>query len=85
MSLTRRAAAVELTELLRMSTGDKLSLRAWYDAAQSLVRRARESGLELPPFVHEWLAGAEARAKDPLLAATQNAELAKLLHELSRE
>lgn len=82
MSLTRRAAATELTELLRMPTGDRLSLRAWYDTAQSLVRRAREAQLELPPFVYEWLAGAEARAKDPLLAATQNAELAKVLREL---
>lgn len=85
MSLTRRAAALELTELLRLPTGDKLSLRVWYDAAQSLVRRAREARLDLPPFVHEWLAGAEARAKDPLLAATQNAELAKVLHELLKD
>lgn len=74
----------QLTELLRMSTGDALSLRAWYDEAQRLMRFARDQNVELPALVPEWLAGAEARAKDPLLAATQNAELAKYLATLPR-
>ena len=74
----------QLTELLRMSTGDALSLRAWHEEAQRLMRFARDQKLELPALVAEWLAGAEARAKDPLLAATQNAELAKYLGTLPR-
>lgn len=67
-----------------MSTGDALSLRAWYDEAQRLMRFARDNEVELPALVPEWLSGAEARAKDPLLAATQNAELAKYLSTLPR-
>jgi hypothetical protein len=74
----------QLTELMRMGTGDALSLRAWYDEAQRVVRFARAQNIELPAVVPEWLAGAEARAKDPLLAATQNAELAKYLATLPR-
>lgn len=74
----------QLTELLRMGTGDAMSLRAWYDEAQRLMRFARDEKLELPTLVPEWLAGAEARAKDPLLSATQNAELAKYLGTLPR-
>lgn len=74
----------QLTELMRMGTQDPLSLRAWYEEAQRLMRFAREQKLELPPLVPSWLAGAEARAKDPLLAATQNAELAKYLATLPR-
>ena len=74
----------QLTELMRMSTGDALSLRAWHEEAQRLMRFAREQKLELPALVPQWLAGAEARAKDPLLAATQNAELAKYLGTLPR-
>ena len=74
----------QLTELLRMGTSDALSLRAWYEEAQRLMRFAREQKLELPALVPEWLSGAEARAKDPLLAATQNAELAKYLGTLPR-
>jgi len=75
----------QLTELLRMSTGDALSLRAWYDAAQTVMRFARDEKLELPPFLHGWLARAEERAKDPILAATDNAELAKYLATLPKE
>lgn len=82
MSPQHAMVANQLTELLRLPTGDKLSLRAWYDEAQRLMRFVRDERLELPPFVHQWLAGAEARAKDPLLAATQNAELVKYLHSL---
>ncbi len=74
----------QLTELMRMSTGDALSLRAWHEEAQRLMRFAREQKLELPALVPQWLAGAEARAKDSLLAATQNAELAKYLGTLPR-
>jgi hypothetical protein len=74
----------QLTELMRMSTGDPLSLRAWYEEAQRLMRFARDQKLELPALVPAWLAAAEARAKDPLLAATQNAELAKFLATLPR-
>lgn len=74
----------QLTELLRMSTGDALSLRAWHDEAQRVMRFARDQKIDLPALVPEWLAGAEARAKDPLVAATQNAELAKYLSTLPR-
>jgi hypothetical protein len=74
-----------LTELLRMGTGDALSLRAWHDEAQRVMRFVRDEKLEVPPLVHSWLARAEARAKDPLLAATDNAELAKYLGTLPRE
>jgi hypothetical protein len=82
MSPTQSKVLNQLTELLRMPTSDKLSLRVWYDEAQRLMRFVRDAQFELPPFVHQWLAGAEARAKDPLRAATDNAELAKYLHSL---
>ncbi|MFZ5439218.1 MAG: hypothetical protein ACOZQL_04375 [Myxococcota bacterium] len=75
----------QLTELLRMPTSDKLSLLAWFDEAQRLMRFVREERLEVPPFVHQWLAGADARAKDPLRAATENAELVKYLHALTEQ
>lgn len=74
----------QLTELLRMGTGDALSLRAWHDEAQRLMRFVRDQKLEVPALVPQWLAGAEGRAKDPLLSATQNAELAKYLGTLPR-
>ena len=74
----------QLTELMRMSTGDALSLRAWYDEAQRVMRFARTHNLQLPAVVPEWLSGAEARSKDPLLAATQNAALANYLTTLPR-
>lgn len=75
----------QLTELLRLPTGDKLSLRAWYDEAQKVMRFVRDERLEVPPLVQQWLAGAEARAKDPLRAATENAELVKYLQGLGKE
>jgi hypothetical protein len=75
----------QLTELLRMSTGDALSLRAWHDEAQRVMRLVRDHQLEVPPLVHQWLARAEARAKDPLLAATDNGDLAKYLGTLPRD
>jgi hypothetical protein len=74
----------QLTELMRMGTGDALSLRAWYEEAQRVMRFARDQKIELPPLVPQWLAAAEARAKDPVLAATQNGELAKYLATLPR-
>ena len=74
-----------LTELLRMGTGDALSLRAWHDEAQRVMRFVRDQQLEVPPLVHQWLSRAEARAKDPLLAATDNGELAKYLGTLPRD
>ena len=74
-----------LTELLRMGTGDALSLRAWHDEAQRVMRFVRDQKLEVPPLVHQWLSRAEARSKDPLLAATDSAELAKYLGTLPRE
>lgn len=82
MSEPRLALRNQLTELLRMPTGDKLSLRAWYDEAQKVMRFARDQQLEVPPLVHHWLAGAEARAKDPVRAATENGELARYLATL---
>lgn len=69
-------------ELVRMSTGDAVSLRAWYGEAQGVMRFIRDERLEVSPFLHGWLSRAEARAKDPLLAATDHAELAKFLNEL---
>ncbi len=84
MSSPYVAVANQLTELMRMSTGDKLSLLAWYDAAQRLMRFVKAEQLEVPPFVHQWLTGAEARVADPLRAATENAELVKYLVTLPR-
>lgn len=74
----------QLTELMRMGTSDALSLRSWYDEAQKVMRFVRDQKLEVPALVAQWLAGAEGRAKDPLLAATQNGELAKYLSTLPR-
>ena len=75
----------QLTELLRMSTGDALSLVGWYTEAQNVMRFVRDERLEVPAFLHGWLARAEERAKDPVLAATDNAELAKYLGTLPKE
>lgn len=72
-------------ELVRMSTGDALSLTAWYGEAQALMRFVRDERLEVSPFLHGWLSRAEARAKDPLLAATDHAALARFLDELPRD
>lgn len=74
----------QLTELLRMGTGDALSLLAWHEEAQRVMRFVRDQKLDVPPLVHQWLSRAEARAKDPLLAATDNGELAKYLGTLPR-
>ena len=74
----------QLTELMRMGTGDVLSLRAWHVEAQRVMRFVRDERLEVPPLVHQWLSRAEARAKDPILAATENGDLAKYLATLPR-
>jgi hypothetical protein len=85
MSSAQAKVKNQLIELLRMPTGDKLSLQRWYDEAQRLMRFMRDEKLEVPPFLPKWLSGAEARASDPLRAATENAELAKYLHTLNDE
>lgn len=72
-------------ELVRMSSGDALSLTSWYTEAQQVMRFVRDERLEVSPFLHGWLSRAEARAKDPLLAATDHAELAKFLAELPKD
>lgn len=69
----------DLTNLFRLPTGDRLSLNQFYVEAQTVMRRAKDAGLTVPPVVTEWLAGADQRAKAPLLSATQNAELVKWL------
>lgn len=76
---------MRLTELMRMPTTDKLSIRVWYDEAQNVMRLIRDEKLDVPPIVAQWLAGAEARNKDPLRAATENGELAKYLASIPRE
>ncbi|MCU0695392.1 MAG: hypothetical protein MUC96_02555 [Myxococcaceae bacterium] len=65
----------DLTNLFRLPIGDRLALNQFYLEAQTVVRRARDANLALPPVVTDWLAQADARAKDPLLATTQNAAL----------
>lgn len=65
----------DLTNLFRLPTGDRLSLNQFFDEAQAVMKRARDARLALPPVVTTWLAQADLRAKDPLLAATQDAEL----------
>lgn len=62
-----------------MPIGDRLSLNQFFEEAQLVMRRVRDGGLEVPPIVTKWLAEADLRAKDPLLSATQNAELVKWL------
>lgn len=75
----------QLTELMRMGTGDALSLRAWHEEAQRVMRFVRDHHLDVPPLVHQWLSRAEARAKDPLLAATDTGDLARYLGTLPRD
>jgi hypothetical protein len=65
----------DVANLFRLPIGDRLALNQFYLEAQTVVRRAKESNLELPPIVTDWLAQADARAKDPVLATTQNAAL----------
>ncbi|MCA3015323.1 MAG: hypothetical protein INH41_23290 [Myxococcaceae bacterium] len=72
----------DLSNLFRLPIGDRLALNQFYLEAQALVRRAREAGLALPPVVTDWLAQADARSRDPLLSATQNAALVAWLDAL---
>lgn len=65
----------DITNLLRLPTGDKLAVTQFYVEAQTVVRRARDAGLDVPAVVNRWLADADARSKDPLLAASQGAAL----------
>lgn len=71
----------DLTNLFRLPTGDRLALNQFFDEAQLVMKRARAAGLALPPVVTKWLAEADVRAKDPLVATTQNAELVKWLQD----
>jgi hypothetical protein len=72
----------DLTNLFRLPIGDRLALNQFYGEAQVVMRRARDAGLTFPPFVSTWLAEADQRAKDPLKATTQNAELVAWLQTL---
>ncbi|MDX2011672.1 MAG: hypothetical protein SFW67_15835 [Myxococcaceae bacterium] len=72
----------DLTNLFRLPIGDRLALNQFYLEAQTVVRRAKDANLALPPVVTEWLAQADVRAKDPLLATTQNAALVAWLQAL---
>jgi hypothetical protein len=72
----------DLTNLFRLPIGDRLALNQFYLEAQTVVRRAREANLALPAVVTEWLAQADVRAKDPLVATTQNAALVAWLQAL---
>jgi hypothetical protein len=69
----------DVTNLFRLPTGDRLALNQFYDEAQLIMRRAKTAGLDVPPLVTRWIADADQRTKDPVLAATQNAELARWL------
>ncbi len=71
----------DLTNLFRLPTGDRLALNQFFEEAQLVMKRARAAGIELPPLVTTWLAQADARAKDPVLASTQNADLAAWLKQ----
>lgn len=82
MSDAEKKVKACLLELMRMPTGDKLSLRRWYEEAQRLVRFSRDSNLTLPAEVVKWLGSAEARAKDPIRSATEAADLARYLSTL---
>jgi hypothetical protein len=80
-----RAALVRaLTHLMRMPTGDKLSLRAFYEEAQGVLVRAREAGVEVPVAAVDWIASAERRAADPALSAASTAALVAALRALER-
>jgi transposase-like protein len=72
----------EVTHLMRLPTGDKLSLQAFYAEAQAVVRRAKDAGVVVPAAATEWVSSAEQRAKDPLLSATHTANLVAALREL---
>lgn len=72
----------DLTNLFRFPIGDRLALNQFYVEAQTVMRRVRDAQLQVPALVTEWLAQADLRAKDPLLATTQNAALVAWLQSV---
>ncbi len=72
----------DLTNLFRLPIGDRLALNQFYGEAQTVMRRVRDAKLQMPVIVTEWLAQADLRAKDPLLATTQNAALVAWLQSV---
>ncbi len=82
MSEAKARLVRELTHLMRLPTGDKLSLQAFYAEAQAVLRRAKDGGVVVPAAAVEWISTAEQRAKDPLSSATQTAGLVAALREL---
>lgn len=72
----------DLTNLFRLPIGDRLALNQFYAEAQTVMRRVHDAKLQVPPLVSEWLAQADLRAKDPLLATTQNAALVAWLQSV---
>jgi hypothetical protein len=79
---TRATLVKDLTHLMRLPTGDKLSLRAFFDEAQGVLRRAREAGVEVPPAAVQWITSAEQRAANPVASAAATAALIEALHRL---
>ena len=72
----------DLTNLFRLPIGDRLALNQFYAEAQTVMRRVHDAKLQVPALVSEWLAQADLRAKDPLLATTQNAALVAWLQSV---
>ncbi len=72
----------DLTNLFRLPIGDRLALNQFYAEAQTVMRRVHDAKLQVPALVTEWLAQADLRAKDPLLATTQNAALVAWLQSV---
>ncbi|MDP3500322.1 MAG: hypothetical protein Q8S33_08320 [Myxococcales bacterium] len=72
----------DLTNLFRLPIGDRLALNQFYVEAQTVMRRVHDAKLQVPTLVSEWLAQADLRAKDPLLATTQNAALVAWLQSV---
>ncbi|MDP3234063.1 MAG: hypothetical protein Q8N26_14880 [Myxococcales bacterium] len=72
----------DLTNLFRLPIGDRLALNQFYVEAQTVMRRVHDAKLQVPTLVTEWLAQADLRAKDPLLATTQNAALVAWLQSV---
>lgn len=82
MSEAKARLVRELTHLMRLPTGDTLSLQAFYAEAQALLRRAKESGVSVPDAAVQWISSADQRRRDPLLSATQTANLVAAMREL---
>lgn len=82
---SRRRLVTDLTHLMRLPTGDPLSLRAFFDEAQVVVRRARTAGVDVPPAVLEWIASAELRSKDAGRSAQSTAALVEAMKSLEAQ